>query len=487
MMRRCILILMGFFCAGQLFAQLEPEQKSIHQREAELHASDVPNHAVEQAPARPHALQKRSRNKLSRMVYGWYPYWMGTAYQSCDYEVLSHIAYFSFDVDTANGSYKTVNGWNTSPVIDYAHQRGVKITLTIVNFGNVPNTKILSDTNKQNRLITDIIQMLLLRNGDGVNIDFEAVPAAMRTNLVSFMRKLSTRVKAVIPSAEISMASPAVAWSGSWTTTAWDLAALSQICDYLIVMEYDYYWSGSSTAGPVAPLAGESYNISRSITSYLDAGVPAKKLLLGVPWYGYDWPVRDSSRKSTATGTASSKTYVTAEPLAQAYGKIFDATTKVPWYSYKSGTQWHQCWYDDSTSLAMKNAYVNSNNLAGIGIWALGHEGGRKEIWNGLKASFPLVFVSKNELAAEQFGLGQNFPNPFNPSTEIGFSLDRTSNVRVEVFDVLGRSIAVLADESMEPGYHRLTWNAARESGGIYFCRLTAAGSMRTIKMQLLR
>lgn len=359
MMRRCILILMGVLCARLLFAQLEPEQKSIHQREAELHASDVPNHAVEKAPARPHALQKRSPNKLSRMVYGWYPYWMGTAYQSCDYEALSHIAYFSFDVDTANGSYKTVNGWNTSPVIDYAHQRGVKVTLTIVNFGNASNTKILSDTNKQNHLITDIIQMLLLRNGDGVNIDFEAVPAAMWTNLVSFMRKLSTRVKASFPNGEILMAAPAVDWSG-----AWDLAALGQICGYLIIMGYDYYWSGSSTAGPVAPLAG-------------------------VPWYGYDWPVKDSSRKSTATGTASSKTYTIAEPLAQAYRKIFDATTKVPWYSYKSGAQWYQCWYDDSTSLALKNALVNSKNLAGIGIWALGHEGGPKEIWNGLKASFP--------------------------------------------------------------------------------------------------
>lgn len=135
----------------------------------------------------------------------------------------------------------------------------------------------------------------------------------------------------------------------------------------------------------------------------------------------------------------------------------------------------------------MKNALVNSKNLAGIGIWALGHEGGRKEIWNGLKASFPLVSVEKNEPPAGQFLLDQNFPNPFNPSTEIGFSLNRTSSVCVEVFDVLGRSIAVLADQRMESGDYRLTWNAAHESGGVYFCRLTAAGSMRTIKMQLLR
>jgi hypothetical protein len=190
---------------------------------------------------------------------------------------------------------------------------------------------------------------------------------------------------------------------------------------------------------------------------------------------------------SDTIGTGSSRTYANAEPLAQAYGKNFDATYKVPWYTYKIDTIWRQCWYDDSTSLAMKNAYVNSNNLTGIGIWALGHEGGRKEIWNGLKASFPLVSVYKNELAAGQFRIDQNFPNPFNPSTEIGFSLDRTSNVRLEVFDVLGRSIAVLANENMEPGYHRLVWNATRESGGVYFCRLTAAGSMRTIKMQLLR
>jgi hypothetical protein len=55
------------------------------------------------------------------------------------------------------------------------------------------------------------------------------------------------------------------------------------------MMGYNYYWSGSSTAGPVAPLDGEDYDITGSIREdYLDEGVAPSRLLLGMPWYGYD-------------------------------------------------------------------------------------------------------------------------------------------------------------------------------------------------------
>ena len=123
------------------------------------------------------------------------------------------------------------------------------------------------------------------------------------------------------------MATPAVDWSN-----AWDLASLSGICDYLFLMGYDYYWSGSTTAGPVCPLEGENYSVTRSVTTYLSAGVAPGKLVLGMAWYGLDWPVISGARKAAATGTASSGTYAVLEGKAQLSGKQFDAAVKTPWF-----------------------------------------------------------------------------------------------------------------------------------------------------------
>ncbi|MCK7533352.1 MAG: glycosyl hydrolase family 18 protein [Marinilabiliales bacterium] len=118
-----------------------------------------------------------------------------------------------------------------------------------------------------------MISQLQSRNGDGVNFDFESVPAAQKANMVSFCRRAVRGIKAVLPAAEISLATPAVNWSDGW-----DLGTLAGICDYIIMMGYNYYWSGSTTAGPVAPVSGETYHIVRSINEdYLADGVPPEQ------------------------------------------------------------------------------------------------------------------------------------------------------------------------------------------------------------------
>ncbi len=151
----------------------------IHQAESEYYASvfDSVNPAGNVSAEMPAVLKSRTASDLTHMVYGWHPYWAGSsAYLSYDYEALTHIAYFSYEVDTATGGFTTLRGWDTTPVIDYAHQRGVKVTLTVTNFGTLGNTAILADTVKQWNLIHTLINQLRARNGDGVNFDFESVP-----------------------------------------------------------------------------------------------------------------------------------------------------------------------------------------------------------------------------------------------------------------------------------------------------------------------
>ncbi|HEV8537897.1 MAG TPA: T9SS type A sorting domain-containing protein, partial [Bacteroidota bacterium] len=92
------------------------------------------------------------------------------------------------------------------------------------------------------------------------------------------------------------------------------------------------------------------------------------------------------------------------------------------------------------------------------------------------------------------FGLSQNFPNPFNPSSKIQYSVSslpegqpRTQYVSMKIYDVLGREVATLVDEMKEPGEHYVDWDASGITSGIYFYRLQAGGFVETKKMAVVR
>jgi hypothetical protein len=83
--------------------------------------------------------------------------------------------------------------------------------------------------------------------------------------------------------------------------------------------------------------------------------------------------------------------------------------------------------------------------------------------------------------------LHQNFPNPFNPTTEISFRLAVASNVKLSVFDLLGREVALLVNEKKAPGTHQVTFDASTFSTGIYLYQLQTATDMITKTMILLK
>jgi hypothetical protein len=100
----------------------------------------------------------------------------------------------------------------------------------------------------------------------------------------------------------------------------------------------------------------------------------------------------------------------------------------------------------------------------------------------------PTAVEESDEVALpETFVLFQNHPNPFNPATTIKYGIPRRSRVRIEVFDMLGKRVALLTDAIQPAGYHQVTFNSAGLSSGIYFYSLTATGVVETKKMLLLR
>jgi hypothetical protein len=105
-------------------------------------------------------------------------------------------------------------------------------------------------------------------------------------------------------------------------------------------------------------------------------------------------------------------------------------------------------------------------------------------------AKFARVTVSVDEERTgipSEYGLSQNFPNPFNPSTTIRYALAHAGPVELKVFNLLGQEVALLVNDSQKAGYHSVTWNAQGSPSGVYFFRLTAGTFVETRKLVLLR
>jgi len=103
------------------------------------------------------------------------------------------------------------------------------------------------------------------------------------------------------------------------------------------------------------------------------------------------------------------------------------------------------------------------------------------DIWIGALYTEGLTNAEDAEAAPSVYILRQNYPNPFNPSTRIGFTLPESGEVSLKVYDLLGNTVAVLAEGFREAGSHSVQFDAKDLSGGVYFYELNA-GSFRDVK-----
>ena len=112
-------------------------------------------------------------------------------------------------------------------------------------------------------------------------------------------------------------------------------------------------------------------------------------------------------------------------------------------------------------------------------------------------ASGPLPFESNPHIdtaieeidseVPEAIWLGENYPNPFNPTTTFEYALDRTQRVRIRVYDMLGRLVTTLVDGVQQPATYQVTFDAGRLASGVYLYRLEAENRVFTKRMLLIK
>lgn len=361
------------------------EFRSIHRIQSERHSGTI----VEPQTRVAHPRRTRA---LTHTVYGWYPYWMGSAYLNLEWDLISHLSFFSMEADSSGAIIEDHN-WpeNWSGLITTAQNAGVPITLTCTLFDSGAINTLIGNSGYRSTLITNLVNECLAGGAAGVNIDFEG-SSLNAANLVTFMTELRTALNTAIPGAHLSMATPAVDWTGCF-----DYDALAAQCDTLIAMCYDYHWRGGSP-GPVSPLTAgtvwSQYCVTWTINDYITYLTPRSKLTVGVPYYGYDWIVSgDPSTYPAAdgAGNADARLYNFIRNSHGGYTKYWDTHSQTPWYHYTSGSDPRQVWYDDAVSLGLKYDTVLDEELKGIGIWALGYDNGYSDLWDIIESHFAVA------------------------------------------------------------------------------------------------
>lgn len=432
----------------------------------------------------------RTENSSGNTVFGYLPYWeYKTARPYLRYKLLSHIAVFDFQCD-AQGNIKNPAYWPWTDVIDSAHSNGVRVIMTASLFDAADIHSLLTNPDARKRFIENVKTKFWAYRLDGINVDFEGLKKEDRGAAINaFMQQLSDSLHSNFPGSEVSFAGPAVNWGG------WDLSGLASSCDYIFIMGYGFYGSWNTTSGPNAPLSGLNYCIENSITR-TDKGYGTvlarspEKLILGVPYYGNHWITKTAEAFSDTVKYLGSTNFRDDILNAGKYSRIWENPLFVPWYRYQLDGKWHQVWYDDQQSLALKYSFADSKKLRGIGIWALGKDRSRNELWDLLEQRAVTSAAQPEKLSTlrpEEPRLLQNYPNPFNPSTVIRFSMSTEGNADLRVYDLLGREIIRLLDKWLEPGEYSVRFDASNLPAGTYFCRFRTGEYSSVRKMVMVK
>ena len=155
-------------------------------------------------------------------------------------------------------------------------------------------------------------------------------------------------------------------------------------------------------AGPVAPLFGGKEFWDGDINEYLQAFlkvVPSEKILLGIPFYGYEWQTTSrDSQSHTFPDTGSTASYTRVAEILERKDELgvqehWNEDALSPYISYIEDREIYVIYYENSRSISYKLDYVNQLDLGGIAIWALGYEGDSLELWDVIERK---VNISQN-------------------------------------------------------------------------------------------
>lgn len=390
---------------------------------------------------------KQPHAHMQKDVIGFLPYWRLDDTKYLRFDLVSEVIFFSLSADENGQIIKIVNSetdpgwrWWSSPTIQNLIAKtqitGGKFGLTVAMQKNKTLESFLDNPSAQKTLINNLIRIVQSAKIDALNLDFEydgKPDDKYKSEFTNFAKELTSTFKTRSPQTELSIDFFPLSIQ---KPRLYDVASLTPLFDKVIVMSYDYYSGSSDLAGPVAPIFGHIASPSATQTSYserknpsgdeanLEQGkenpdpqdggiyffdvnttysdylkvVPKEKLIMGVPYYGWDYPVEDNTvalskvlpqndqngySEVISYGRARTNTDLKPENCQ------WDDTAKATWCAYTDSNKiQRKVWLEDNKSIEIKFDFAKTNNLGGIAIWTLGYDKDYPDLWNLIKNYF---------------------------------------------------------------------------------------------------
>ncbi|MEF9954329.1 MAG: glycosyl hydrolase family 18 protein [Clostridium sp.] len=259
--------------------------------------------------------------------------------------------------EDVNQMIKAALSWGTRPML----------VLTPLgedgHFNNALISQLVNNTDIQQKLIRELWEELQDKQYGGVDLDFEYILAKDRVGYAAFVMRVRKTLNFYGYKVTVALAPKTSKSQKGLLYEAMDYKLLGKAANQVLLMTYEWGY----TYGP--PMAIAPIDQVRRVVEYAVTEIPKEKINLGIPNYGYDWPL-PYQRGTTKAQSIGSKEAVRIAIMNGA--KIqFDATSQSPYFYYwKYGIQ-HVVWFEDVRSIAAKFELVKEFKLNGVGYWQI--------------------------------------------------------------------------------------------------------------------
>ena len=231
------------------------------------------------------------------------------------------------------------------------------------NFNNQLIHSVVNNASYRDSLIQNLLTVMEEKGYQGVDIDFEYILAEDRDAFSAFVRQVAETMRNAGDHTSVALAPKTSSDQAGLLYEGKDYRALGEAADHVLLMTYEWGY----TYGP--PMAVAPVNQVRRVVEYALTQIPREKIDLGIPNYGYDWPL-PYQRGVTAATTISN---VQAVRIAVEQGAeiLFDPVAQSPYFRYTENGTGHEVWFEDVRSLQEKFNLIKTYNLRGCGYWQI--------------------------------------------------------------------------------------------------------------------
>ena len=280
--------------------------------------------------------------------------------------LLTYLAVFSYQVQE-DGSL-AAPPLNNLPAIARGSRTALMMAITNLvegQFSTELGRIILTDENVQNRLLDNILLIASQVGFKDIHFDFEFLPPELKDNYSDFLRKAKSRLApeglllSVAVAPKTSSDQPGILYE------AHDYGAIGAIADLVIIMTYEWGWSG----GP--PMAVSPIGPVTDVLEYALTQMPARKIMMGQNLYGYDWTLPFVPGGQFAKVVSPQRAIQIA--MENNVSISYDNTAQAPFFYYNDNQgRRHVVWFEDARSIQAKFNLIKELNIRGVSYWKLG-------------------------------------------------------------------------------------------------------------------